>query len=235
MRYMVAVDESETATWAFFTAVQLARDPADELFVMNVIDDVRLHGSLGGEVLQQVQRDVKAHGISLVKHFIRLAHTEGIQKTRVHGVVGTSPHAGEMLCQAVEKKGIDILVIGRRGMGALKRFVMGSTSKYCVEHADCDVLVIKHRLSPTEEHASKELVVQEEEAERAQRMRQGQPGIPPASYIAIKAAEALQHRSAASEAYEPDTDSAAVIHHMELDRDHPEMIGLPVGVAEKAE
>jgi hypothetical protein len=33
--------------------------------------------------------------------------------------------------------------MGRRGLSGVKRIFMGSTSRYCVEHADCSVLVIK--------------------------------------------------------------------------------------------
>ena len=36
-----------------------------------------------------------------------------------------------------------MLVVGSRGLGnALKRAIMGSVSSYCVQHADCAVLVV---------------------------------------------------------------------------------------------
>jgi hypothetical protein len=42
---------------------------------------------------------------------------------KFHLILATSNHVGEMICQAVEHKKIDFLIIGRRGMSTLKRYV----------------------------------------------------------------------------------------------------------------
>ncbi|KAK9276975.1 hypothetical protein L1049_006514 [Liquidambar formosana] len=47
------------------------------------------------------------------------------------------------ICAAVEKYKINLLVIGYRGMGVLKRAIIGSVSNYCVQNAKCPVLVVK--------------------------------------------------------------------------------------------
>jgi nucleotide-binding universal stress UspA family protein len=43
----------------------------------------------------------------------------------------------------VESSKADLLVLGSRGIGALKRAFLGSTSDYCVHHCHCPVLIIK--------------------------------------------------------------------------------------------
>jgi len=48
-----------------------------------------------------------------------------------------------MLCKAVDQKGIDYVVMGRRGLGTFERMLLGSTSKYVIENAKCNVIIAK--------------------------------------------------------------------------------------------
>ncbi|XP_076892745.1 universal stress protein PHOS32-like [Bidens hawaiensis] len=50
----------------------------------------------------------------------------------------------EKLCEAVDGVPIDYLVIGNRGLGKLKRALMGSVSNYVVNQSSCPVTVVKH-------------------------------------------------------------------------------------------
>lgn len=52
----------------------------------------------------------------------------------------------------VESEKTDVLIVGNRGMGALKRAFLGSVSDYCVQHASCPVIVVKR--PPVEEKSS---------------------------------------------------------------------------------
>jgi len=64
------------------------------------------------------------------------------------------------------------LVIGRRGMGKIKRLLVGSTSRYCVEHANCNVMVIKGEWGPSQVHSSLQEVINAEEEERKRRVEE---------------------------------------------------------------
>lgn len=37
----------------------------------------------------------------------------------------------------------DLVVMGTRGLGAIKKAVLGSVSEYCVNNASCPVLVVR--------------------------------------------------------------------------------------------
>jgi len=50
--------------------------------------------------------------------------------------------AGRRLIEAAE--GADLLVVGSRGHGAVVGLLLGSVSEYCVTHAHCPVVVIRH-------------------------------------------------------------------------------------------
>ncbi|GKV46535.1 hypothetical protein SLEP1_g53511 [Rubroshorea leprosula] len=61
--------------------------------------------------------------------------------------VETATEAGdpkEAICKAVQKYKINLLVIGDRDNGILKRFFHGSLSRYCLDNAKCPVLVVKN-------------------------------------------------------------------------------------------
>ncbi|XP_047977862.1 universal stress protein in QAH/OAS sulfhydrylase 3'region-like [Salvia hispanica] len=49
----------------------------------------------------------------------------------------------EMICDLAEQMQVDLIVIGSRGLGKIKRALMGSVSNYVIHHAKCPVLVVK--------------------------------------------------------------------------------------------
>ncbi|KAM0929541.1 hypothetical protein ACQ4PT_001588 [Festuca glaucescens] len=49
----------------------------------------------------------------------------------------------EAICQAVEDMHADLLVLGSRGLGMIKRALLGSVSDYLAHHASCPVLIVK--------------------------------------------------------------------------------------------
>jgi nucleotide-binding universal stress UspA family protein len=55
-------------------------------------------------------------------------------------VVGRPPHE---VTSAANEPGIDLVVVGARGLGAIERLVLGSVSDRVLRHAECPVLVVK--------------------------------------------------------------------------------------------
>ncbi|KAJ7955225.1 Universal stress protein A [Quillaja saponaria] len=50
----------------------------------------------------------------------------------------------EKLCEAIDTIPLSCLVIGNRGLGKLKRVIMGSVSNFIVNNGSCPVTVVKH-------------------------------------------------------------------------------------------
>ena len=53
-----------------------------------------------------------------------------------------SKRPGEVICKLAEDESADLIVIGSRGIGTLRRTILGSVSDYCVHHAHTPVLVV---------------------------------------------------------------------------------------------
>eukprot|EP00271_Cylindrocystis_brebissonii_P003730 TRINITY_DN149_c0_g1_i1.p2 TRINITY_DN149_c0_g1~~TRINITY_DN149_c0_g1_i1.p2 ORF type:complete len:170 (+),score=32.95 TRINITY_DN149_c0_g1_i1:360-869(+) len=51
----------------------------------------------------------------------------------------------ESICSAVEQLNADLLIMGSHGRGAVKRALLGSVSNYCIHHAKCPVVVVRHK------------------------------------------------------------------------------------------
>ncbi|KAK6147387.1 hypothetical protein DH2020_018299 [Rehmannia glutinosa] len=49
----------------------------------------------------------------------------------------------DKICQAAEELHVDLVVLGSRGLGTIKRALLGSVSNYCVHHVNCPVLIVK--------------------------------------------------------------------------------------------
>jgi len=57
-------------------------------------------------------------------------------------VVGRGETRDEIV-DYVESVKADLLILGSRGLSALKRTFVGSTSDYCVHHCHCPVTIVK--------------------------------------------------------------------------------------------
>jgi nucleotide-binding universal stress UspA family protein len=51
-------------------------------------------------------------------------------------------HPAQVLMQAAQRA--DLLVLGNRGHGAFAGALLGSVGQYCVQHAPCPVVIVRH-------------------------------------------------------------------------------------------
>ena len=56
--------------------------------------------------------------------------------------------AGALLCRRADELGADVVVVGSRGRGAIRRALLGSVSTFVVHNAPCPVLVIRAGVAP---------------------------------------------------------------------------------------
>jgi nucleotide-binding universal stress UspA family protein len=174
VNYMIAVDGSDFSNAAFFTGLGMVNTAKDHVYVITVVEDIRQFYSTWtfGPVFipPDVNEKAKDHARRLLHRYLQVCKKASVQAT---GLLAVSSHSGEALCQAVDSKKIDFLIVARRGLGVVKRFFVGSTTKYCVENANCNVLVLKGDWKPAEDHgpALKE-IVKAEEAERKRQMKE---------------------------------------------------------------
>jgi nucleotide-binding universal stress UspA family protein len=141
-RILLATDGSEEAERAALMAVDLADATDSELHVVHVgVVPTFLKsypGTLGYydklyEQIEEVSREL------LRKQSWRVKAVGGT-------VAGAHLRMGEVALEIValaEELGADLIVMGSRGLGGVRRALMGSVSDSVVRHAHCPVLVVR--------------------------------------------------------------------------------------------
>ena len=61
---------------------------------------------------------------------------------------------GEVICRIAEEESAAMIVTGTRGMGKVRRTILGSVSDYLVHHAHCPVIVCRRPCDIKKRHAS---------------------------------------------------------------------------------
>ncbi len=141
-RILLATDGSDEAELAALRAVELADATDSELHVGHVgVVPIFLKsypGTLGYydklyEQIEEVSREL------LRKQSWRVKAAGGT-------VAGTHLRMGEVdlgIVALAEELGADLIVMGSRGLGGVRRALMGSVSDSVVRHAHCPVLVVR--------------------------------------------------------------------------------------------
>jgi nucleotide-binding universal stress UspA family protein len=137
---LLATDGSEEAELAARTAVDLAGKTGSELHVVYVLvlPPESLHDPLGTAEREEFERRWRARLDELVGRI----EASGGAVGGAHFRVG-SP-ATEIVAQA-EEVGAGLVVLGSRGLGAMRRALMGSVSDSVVRHAPCPALVVREQ------------------------------------------------------------------------------------------
>jgi nucleotide-binding universal stress UspA family protein len=141
-RILLATDGSEQAELAVLRAVELADATDSELHVVHVgVVPIFLQsypGTLGyyGKLYEQIEEESKE---LLRKQSLRVKAAGGT-------VAGSHLRMGQVdleILALAEELGAGLIVMGCRGLGGVRRALMGSVSDSVVRHAHCPVLVVR--------------------------------------------------------------------------------------------
>jgi nucleotide-binding universal stress UspA family protein len=110
------------------TAVQLTH-PID------VVGTGMAGGTISPETALAQDRAAEEWGEQAIAGTCRHLGLDGVERVVVHGP------AGPTLCQLAADLPADVIVVGSRGLGGLRRAVLGSVSDHVVRNAGCPVVV----------------------------------------------------------------------------------------------
>ena len=135
-RVLLTTDGSPNATLAAQSAVELCERTGSELHVVHV-----------GEYLPTFYAQTEEEPAELRHIAQRLLHEQterlraaGGQVAQAHLLLG---RPAEQIVNLSEELGVGVIVIGSRGLSALRRVLLGSVSESVVRHAHCPVFVVR--------------------------------------------------------------------------------------------
>ncbi|MFD2761638.1 universal stress protein [Lentibacillus juripiscarius] len=141
-KILVAYDGSALSQEALQEAkLQAAGVPETEVYVLSVVT----HGGPSTNVI--MARSVQSELADSVRLEMQEVKKEfEVDNVTVYTDVVTNHsqrNAGEKVCEYAYEHGIDLIIIGSRGLGGVKKLLLGSISTRVVQRAHCPVLVIK--------------------------------------------------------------------------------------------
>ena len=148
-RILLATDGSEEATLAAQTAIDLANKTGSELHVVCAtkpppyafaLYEGYAEGFDAGAYLQDESEEHTKRGEGLLDQQVRKIEAVGGSVAQAHLREGR-PEAE--ITALAEEIGAGLIVIGSRGLGGLRRALLGSVSDSVVRHAHCPVMVVR--------------------------------------------------------------------------------------------
>jgi len=137
-RILLATDGSECAQSAGRVAVDLASRIGAELDVVHAFEFVPPREFAGVALRMRSPSECAKQGREVLDEQVGRIEERGGVVADARLRVG-SP-VDQILCEA-EESDAGLVVVGRRGLGGVKRLLMGSVSEGVVHHARCSVLV----------------------------------------------------------------------------------------------
>jgi nucleotide-binding universal stress UspA family protein len=152
-KILLAADGSEEAELALLTAVDLANRTDSELHVLYVAEPgpeatlnpaFALNRELWEETLREVEREAREVLDGQVKKVEEVGETVAQAHLRiVQAQLRTGGRPDREIVELAEEIGAGLITMGSRGLGGMKRVLLGSVSDSVVRHADCPVLVVR--------------------------------------------------------------------------------------------
>jgi nucleotide-binding universal stress UspA family protein len=142
-RILVAVDQSEQATWAVDVAARVAGATGAELAMVHVVVDGTRFGS--GASAGACCLSGEQQGAEIIRE-LALRVPKGLRVVKIlrYGV------AGREIVNAASEWGADLIVIGTHGRGTVSRFflLLGSVADHVLRYAECPVMTVSHQPAP---------------------------------------------------------------------------------------
>jgi nucleotide-binding universal stress UspA family protein len=157
-KILLATDGSREATLAARTAVDLANKTGSELHVAFVLrtHDAPDLSTLDFDTEKAHEEEIKQMGQRLLDEQVRRVEEAGGTVAGAHFKVAR-PDQG--ILAIGEDVGTGLIVLGSRGLGGVKRALMGSVSDSVVRHAHCPVLVVRKEDEPDQQGTDQEILL----------------------------------------------------------------------------
>lgn len=138
---LVAIDGSEKAEKAFMEAIAAAKRNQATLHILYVNEVTGNYFGDFGFLTPNLQVELDEVAEKQMNEHRNLAIEKGLIDIETYILYGYSKTLIANFNES--KEPIDLIVMGATGLNAVERALVGSTTSYVVNHAPCNVLVIK--------------------------------------------------------------------------------------------
>src|ERR671910_3221735 len=142
-KILLATDGSEEAELAFASAADLSQKTASELHVVYVghmpLVSYESPGAttLDPDLQRRMQEGAEQEARTMLDEQLQRVRESGAEVAEIHVRIG---RPDVEIVGLADELGAGLIVLGSRGLGPLRRALMGSVSDSVVRHAHCPVL-----------------------------------------------------------------------------------------------
>ncbi len=137
-RIIVPFDGSSGSWNALRKAVQLAKGMNAEITILSVEEPLPHYEETAREVQEERKRET-AFFADLQSKAVLLSEEQGVHP-RTEILAG---NAAQIIIRRAQEENVDLIVIGQSGHSGVWGLLLGSTTARVVDHAQCDVLVVR--------------------------------------------------------------------------------------------
>jgi nucleotide-binding universal stress UspA family protein len=143
-KILVAVDGSDPSFNASTYAIDLAKKNDAELILLYIVSPVPYsqfeYANIGR--MKEIETIEKEKAQQEVVDKVKQKATEKKVSVKTDVLIKYTPVVKEIV-EYAEKKKVDMIVIGSRGMTGFKKLLLGSVASGVVKYSHCPVLVVK--------------------------------------------------------------------------------------------
>jgi nucleotide-binding universal stress UspA family protein len=136
---LVGTDGSPRAERAVERAIDQAKCQGASLLIVAAFRE-------SGPFLETITSSAKAEAGHL-RGAAEMALMRAARRAKEKGVEAEwEAHEGdpaEVILDVAARRGVDLIVVGNRGLSGARRYLLGSVPSKVVHHAECDVLVVR--------------------------------------------------------------------------------------------
>ncbi|KAG5240406.1 universal stress protein [Salix suchowensis] len=138
MKVMVVIDERECSYLALMWVLDFLKESIKHSPLVIFAAQPPTNSM---DLFNSVQQQNKKVALGLLEKAERICASKGV----IVEAITEAGYPEEVICDAVQKCGVNLLVIGDKENGNIKRALQGSVSSYCVQDAKCQVLLVRNK------------------------------------------------------------------------------------------
>ncbi|XP_052066405.1 universal stress protein in QAH/OAS sulfhydrylase 3'region-like [Mytilus californianus] len=133
---LISVDGSKHADYALEFYSKQIKAPGDKLTLLHIPQMYSMKDASPG-IVQDLMKRMKAAAEEMKAKYLAKMTELGLQGDVQIGF----GDPGEQICAFAAKSHAALIIMGTRGLGAIRRTIMGSVSDYVLHHAHVPVLI----------------------------------------------------------------------------------------------